>query len=425
MLFSHAMPRPEWKRIATYVYAVAAVIATIALLWYAIPQLVEAWKQYPWDGKVDWIAARAWWQGINPYSKAELIRVKLDGLGHPPTTSFWFLPFARWDMLQISPLVGHFIVFAMLTMFMMLSYELSWPLAPLTALLLFAAVMSSGFMYYHLYLVQVSGFIAFLYFLGWYLLRRGEEVTAGAMLGLACTFKLFPGLMVFMLLLARRFRAVAAACLAYLAVFTVMTSRFGLIAWPQYAESEKIITNYWIGNYRNASLYGVALRLLTPACHGATIAKPMATLISFAISALLLAVTLRLSWRALQTRRWDLVFALFATLSVFMNPFTFEHYFALLLLPTALAATALYRAQRLGMVWRDVLICAALLVAVVVMIFLPFRLLDNIPWALAHHQKHVIEVVNWLHMPLLMAAIAMLLYFENRKGGIKLLKQPG
>ena len=45
---------------------------------------------------------------------------------------------------------------------------------------------------------------------------------------------------------------------------------------PKCGSSEKIIANYWIGNYRNASVYGMALRIVTPACHGATIAKPIA-----------------------------------------------------------------------------------------------------------------------------------------------------
>jgi hypothetical protein len=416
--------QPSVKRWALRSYAVAGTVLTIVLLFYAVPSMVDAWKQYPWDGKVDWIAARAFWDGRNPYSHEELMKVKLDGLGHPPTTSFWFLPFARWEMMQISPLVGHFVVFALLLMLLMLAYELRWPIAPLTAMLLFTLTLSSSWMYYHLYLVQVSGFIAFIYFLAWYLLRRGEDLFAGLLLGLACTFKLFPGLMVLMLLLGRRWRAVIAASCAYLCVFIVMTARFGVEAWPQYVATEKIITNYWIGNFHNASVYGIALRLLVPACKGAIVSQPEGTAISLAISAVLLALSFRLSWRSIQEGRWDLPFALFATLSVFMNPFTFEHYFVLEVFPAALAATALYHARRTGMSWRDFSVAATLLAGVVAMLAIPFRLKDDVSWKTHHMFRHFLEVTNWMHMPFLLAVLWILIFYSDRKGRIDLLPQP-
>src|SRR5438309_160205 len=98
---------PVSRAVILRIYAVVGTLVTLLLLSYAIPRMVDAWKQYPWDGKVDWIAARAYVEHRNPYSPEELKKVKLDGLGHPPTTSFWWLPFAHYELKEISPLVGH------------------------------------------------------------------------------------------------------------------------------------------------------------------------------------------------------------------------------------------------------------------------------------------------------------------------------
>ncbi len=406
---------PRFRRIAVTSYAILGSLALMLLFSYAIPRMVEAWKQYPWDGKVDWIAAKAWLEHRNPYSPEELRKVKLDGLGHPPTTSFWWLPFARFGLMEISPLVGLVIVFAMLTMFFMLAYELRWPIPPLSALLAFALTMSASWMYYHLYLVQVSGFIAFLYFLAWYLLRRGQEEAAGALLGCACTFKLFPGLMVLMLLLGRRWGAVVAAGVTYLLIAAFMTSRFGFAAWPQYAATEQVITNYWIGNQHNASVFGVALRLLRPACEGPGVSSPAGTAIALAIALPLAAGGWWLSRRALVERRFDLPFALFATLSVFMNPFTFEHYFALLVFPLSLAWTAWHGAWQRGMARRRWLGIGALLATATAFVAFNFRWQDDVSWKAHHWLRHALEYANWLHMPLLIAALMLLVAWSEKE----------
>lgn len=404
------------RAIALRVYAVVGAVIVIALLLYAIPRMVEAWKQYPWDGKVDWIAAKAYVEGRNPYSPQELQRVKLDGLGHPPTTSFWWLPFAKYDLLQVSPLFGHVIVFALLTMLFMLAYELRWPIPPLAALIAFGLVMSSSWMYYHLYLVQVSGLIAFLYFLGWYFLRREEEIAAGAMLGFACTFKLFPGLMVAMLLYARRWRAVAAAVAAYAVIFVVMTSRFGLEAWPQYVKTEGIITNYWIGNQHNASVFGIALRILRPACRGAGISNPAGTAIALVLGGALVAGAWWVSRPALRERRFDLPYVLFAVLSVFLNPFTFEHYFVLLVFPTLVALTAWEHAWHRGMPRRWWAAAGAMLGVALTFLAFNFRWQDEVSWKTEHWTRHFLEYANWLHIPLLAGGIAVLTWWSERAG---------
>ncbi|HEX4458394.1 MAG TPA: hypothetical protein VIA18_10520, partial [Polyangia bacterium] len=56
------------RRLAPRIFAVAGALVALALFVHALPSLRAALHDYPYDGKVDWIAARAFWDGRNPYS---------------------------------------------------------------------------------------------------------------------------------------------------------------------------------------------------------------------------------------------------------------------------------------------------------------------------------------------------------------------
>src|SRR5258706_15927982 len=100
-------------------------------------------RDKPWDGRVDWIAARAWWDGKDPYSPAELHRVALDGLGHPPTTSFWSLPFALLPLNEMSPVLGDIVMFLLLMQLIVIGFELKLPSPPWTAAFWFGLILAT------------------------------------------------------------------------------------------------------------------------------------------------------------------------------------------------------------------------------------------------------------------------------------------
>lgn len=347
--------------------------------------------------------------------------MKLDGLGHPPTTSFWSLPLALVNMQTMSVVLADLVVLLLLAEMMVIGFELRLPSPPWTAAFWLGLILLTPFMQYHLSLAQVSELIGFLYFLSWLFLRRGRDAAAGAVLGLACTFKLFPGVMVLLLLFTRRWRAVLAACVAYLVVAAVMTSRFGIDSWMEYYRSEGIIANYWIGHMSNASIQGIVLRLLHRSCHGAVQSDFRATSIAATVSLTLLLLVWRLSRHAAQRASTiDLPFALFALLSQFTNPFFFEHYNVLLVLPIALAGVALYRAWRSGLSGVLSLVGVAALSVVLGCLTYPPNNARGVLGMLGarpqlHFWVHFYEIVNWLPVPILMALIgSLLLWFERR-----------
>jgi alpha-1,2-mannosyltransferase len=404
------------------VYVVVAIVLSLWLLVETLPKVVEALQVRPWDAIGDWNGARSFWRGENPFSPEGMKEngMTVYGMGHPPTTPFWFLPLAHLDKQMVTQVLGHIVMLVLLLHMLLLSFEIRLPASLVTAILLYSLTLSRSWMVNHLAMAQTSELIAFTYLLGWYFLRRNEEIAAGVALGLACTFKLFPGLMVLFLLIVRRWRAFAAACAAYLAIAAVMTARFGLIAWKQFFLMQPGIANMWIGHIRNASLHGITLRLFYPICRPYGPTRPDATALAVGSSLLLLTLAAWLARRAARSERMlDLAYALFSVLSVFLNPWVWEHYAVLLILPLFVAAVGLLEAWRQA-TWRGGRGGAALgfglLACVVGMLSMDMFTKTNILAAYLHGDHrlhswlHLAEVANWLPFPLMILVLGMLLH---------------
>jgi alpha-1,2-mannosyltransferase len=415
--------RPPLSRHERLYVAVAFTLAAV-LAPHAIHVVAATLKQYPWDGKVDWFAAQGWWNHVDPYSAAQLHIIKLDALGHPPTTPFWFLPLAFLEIHRMSFALALFVTALLVAHWTLLTEALAWPRQPLarvaTVVAGTAVTLSAPWMSYHLNLGQLSEIIAFLIVAGWFFLRRGQDVAAGVALGLGCTLKFFPGLLVLFLLLARRWRAVAAAGLAWLAVNAVMLSRYGVGSWLEFFRGNRVLTEYWIGNIRNASIYGIVLRLFVPSCKGASPSIPAATAIAIAISIVAIAF---LWW--LTRRRWrnpatiDVPYALVSVAAYFFNPWIWEHYNVLLIFPVALAALVSWRGRVTAVdppLSQRARLAGAVVLAIVVgiVLFLPLGYCA----ALGEHRQrlgfhiamHVAEVANWISPVLMMGLFTAMLW---------------
>jgi class 3 adenylate cyclase len=407
---------------AARTYARVAVVGGLLLLALGAP---EAWTRMsgrPWDGRMDWWAARFWWEGGDPFSAASLRRIGLDVLGHPPTSAFYALPLARFDLSLMGRLLGAVVIAAMAAQLFGLARELRLPRPAATALLLGGCLLVTPFMLYHLGVAQISALIAACYFLAWYWLRRDRDVPAGIALGLACTLKLFPGALVLFLALTRRWRGVGAAAAVWLGVAALMTARFGFASWGEYIAGEPRMVNWWIGHVSNVTLQGIVLRLLHPYCVADSFADPTATAIAVAGSLALLVALVWISRRAMRSSESiDLPFALFALWSMFANTFYWEHYDVILLLPLAIAAAALWRARLTGLSRTWTLVGAAALVGAVAACLVPPNRARVLVYAsrkqpALHLIAHLNEIAIALPMPLLMGVLAGLLIWFGRRG---------
>jgi len=344
-------------RVAHALFLCAALAFSIHLLQGALPEyLPRDWQSaHESDALSDWKAARLFNTGTTPFSQVGLRRMNEAAMGHPPTTSFWYLPITGFAKGLTAELTSLTVWFLLIPHFYLCLKALRWPAPMAVSMLGVSMVLSTTWLMYHFQVIQWSEHMAFLYVLGWLFLRRGQDVRAGMCLGAAATIKLFPGLMIVFLLLARRWRACFAASVTYLGIAWFMTRDYGLDSWSFFVKQQEAISKDWICSLQNSSLYGTVTQILSPFCTDSTKPTKAATVITLLGS---IALVVLATWqskahlkRARETnlQAIDLPYALFALLSVYLNAWVWEHYYVFTLQPLFVLITAF------GTTWRSCL----------------------------------------------------------------------
>jgi Glycosyltransferase family 87 len=378
---------------------------------------INAWDG---DGDVDWIAAKTW-RVYNPFSPEGQKRAGVEayGIGHPPTTTFWFLPFRSMDPRQLHQVSGLIVLGLLLLHLYLTALQLRAPLPLIALLWAVSFVLVQRWMYWHLQMVQLGEPIAFLYLLSWLFLRQGREWEGGAAIGLAGTLKLFPGVMFAFLALTRRWKALGVAVATWGAVAVYMTIGFGEWAcWPQYFARQPLIANTWMHHIRNSSLFGIVQRWWNPACFPHTgvvpVAKWLAVLISLAILAGLWWISRR---EAARPETIDAPFAAFAVASVFLNVWVWEHYYVLVLTPLAVAAAQLRDLHLRGMRWWWTALGAATVYLVLWTMDIDPELKSHpaIHDQYVHLRMHLYEIANWIPWVATLILLAALIVAADRR----------
>lgn len=386
----------------------AALVAGAILLVVAARRIDRAvGAHFPADLVVDHRAANAFLDGYTPFSVAGARRAGLaelgpTGIGHPPTTSLWLLPLARVRLETAARVLAWLSLATLIAEMVIAAALLELPLG--LALLGAGFVALAPFYVYLSWLGQVSQLIAFAYFVAWWALRRGREVTAGVALGAACTMKLFPAVLVLWLAITRRWRALIAAAAVYVAAALVMTARFGLASWGVFFRAQREVANAWVANVANQSLHGVVQRLwASPACELPGPVAPEALALSVLLSIALLALAARRARASL-----DLSFAAFAVLSVLTSQWAWPHYDVLFVLPAMIVAATLPAHDRRG---RTLIV--VMLAGLALSWGIDVRaatVLQTALWAgdrRAHLPLHLVEVLSWLPSVLLFGVLQL------------------
>lgn len=408
----------------------AVAIATMLLLARAFPLAAARLNMHPWDAEVDWTLARAFLSGQNPYEESVIAEhglSELGGVGHPPTTGIWFLAFAHLDRSTMAQSLGLAVLFVLALHLLLLARELRAPRPLLSAAFAFALVLSSPWFLNHLEVGQISTPIAFCTVLAWFHLRRGEEVLAGLSLGLATTLKLYPGVLVAFLLVTRRYRAFLAAAVSYLFIAAIVTARYGPSSWLLFFSQQGPIAERWAGHVRNGSLLGILLRLADWECQRVSPMIREMTIVAALAGAVFAAGALWAAGRRRSDpRQLNLCFALTLCVSVFVNPWIWEHYNVLLILPVALVVVELRDARpslSRSQFGSAAVALGALAAAQALLYFSDFRLRDKlagIGGGLAtreHVRLHILEVASWLPWPVTIGLCALLLRWRSRSAG--------
>jgi hypothetical protein len=414
-----------------------AAVAGGALILSGLRGYEGATAGKPVDFIVDWGGARMLEQGRDPYQWDDIRAAGLEPvlrqnlmeppftLGHPPTAFVWLLPLA--DLPVTSAKIVWMAATMLLVAFMVITMtrSLGYPAPLASAALALGLLVTTTWFMQHLRMGQLGVLIVFFYFLAWRYLRHGNELAAGAMLGLACTLKSYPAALVLLFLLAWRWRVVAAAIAAWLVFAVPVTARFGVVSWSHFLEATGVYTERWVGNIRNASFLGIFQRLRYPVCEfpdGDQKVWTPGVLLALVAFVGLTALAARLARRSLaDARRVDVPFAAVAALSTLTAHLGWEHYNVTLIVPFLAAIPALVAARRAGMPWPWVGGAAAAVVAAGALVRISlFAKLDALaayrahPPA-AHLTVHLLEIANWLPPLLLCAALLAVAAWRDRR----------
>jgi alpha-1,2-mannosyltransferase len=228
------------------------------------------------DFTQDYVATKAWSEGIDPYSPtaglvdrylgddATSYRIQYEDRRnpHPPIQIVLLRPLGLFDYRQARLAWLALMSFLLSTSIMLVLRESGFRTS--TAIVGGIAVLALPVMQQDLIWAQINGVILLLLVLGWRAIRGEREMLAGMVLGLATAIKLYPLLFIIPLLRMRRFRAAAwqvgtAAIVGLVGVFLIGLNSFETylrIAAPDNLE-------YWRAAPMNLSITSAPFRWLT------------------------------------------------------------------------------------------------------------------------------------------------------------------
>ncbi len=194
---------------------------------------------------------------------------------------------------------------------------------------------------------QVGTIISCGVIASWYLCRRGFFVTAGLVLGLLATIKLFIGLFFIYFIFCRQWRMVAAMIISFLLIFICTLPLVGQHAYLIYFANLHGV--HWFQGNWNGSLFGYLTRLFGGRYPYSVWSLPLLKNIIY------VGIWLLLSWKIFQYAKqqqtpptmkhakpldklmmFDLGYAFCVVAMLFLSPLGWVYYFPVLLLPLAM-----------------------------------------------------------------------------------------
>jgi alpha-1,2-mannosyltransferase len=194
----------------------------------------------------------------------------------------------------------------------------AWRPLLLAGLIAFTPVLS------HLFWGQTQLYLLLLLTGGWLLMRRDRDISAGVLIGIAVAIKVFPVLVFAPLFARRRWRCLFAASAT---AGVILGVSYTLVGWDQaYLFVTKVLPDQAGALATYTTNHTTFAAMLTNAFGNAA----LASYISLALRALIMAAVLLAAWRA---RDAASALTLGVTTLVLVSPVVWEHYFVLIYLP--------------------------------------------------------------------------------------------
>ena len=328
--------------------AVYTILGMI-LLWPTQTSLVKEGR----DIRQDYLGGRRFMQKFDlytPFSQAELISIHVEpDLGmdrnfHPPTTLVFFIPLTllnfQWAVLVWGVISLLLFFTSMYLILNDLGYR-KWFFYTPCLLLWFP-------LWLHMRFGQFSILILFFLVLVWINLRRNKTNFAGLFLALACLVKIFPLVIVILLVIKRQWKTLVWFSFSVTLSISVIylyyhhsMSKFVIEIAPQ---NSTIFRNYF-GNF---SLNGFVGRLFNGTSHISPLFSEnnLESFIYYSGLGLFILIAITFSRNV---KDFDLCFATFIVVMLIVSPTTWAHSFVILLLPACILLASMRKSNnRLG-----------------------------------------------------------------------------
>ncbi|HSQ55797.1 MAG TPA: glycosyltransferase family 87 protein, partial [Gemmata sp.] len=326
--------------------AMGATAAILAIIYFG-PAFVGVFKPQPDDYRdfvQEWLSVRNYRAGEPIYlpQRAAMKReigadipgfdVGLRYNAHPPVAVLLALPWAMFDDYATAHLAWNLVTVPLFFLSIVLltrEYGIAvqwWAIFPILTLTLLCQSLLC-----QLYQGQLNFVILMLLVAALMADRRGNQLAAGAAVGVAMALKIVPGLLLVYFAATRRWRAVAAAIVVAAGLNAIALAVFGIDAFRDYVTDVLPSLKVFRGGWRNISLTGYWAHV------GMGIGAPAACAIAgvicqFAVVAMVWIV----SRRATTPEERDRALGLAILGIPLASPIAWAHYFVFLLPPLLL-----------------------------------------------------------------------------------------
>lgn len=344
-------PTQRWPVERVILWLVLAGVA----IWHRGPVFVEHLR--PDEGKIwdffqEWASARNYVDGVPIYAEQRESFERLMGPGrqfdtgmlpynaHPPASVLLAVPFAKLSYREahfawnVTMLCLFALSIALIIRGLGLPYR-AWSVLPTIALVLYCFPLD-----HQLAQGQLNIVLLLTITLAWSFDRNQRPYLAGAALGLAAAFKLFPAFLFLFFLMRRNWKAIISGGVAFLGTNGLAALMFGTGAFNDYVRVVIPSVDHFRSSWPNLSLAGLWLRMLNPADGERVIPivhAPVAGAIGIYLSAGIVAALT--GWGCYRSRKQDngdWAYALALVGMLLVSPITWNHYFLILCLPFAL-----------------------------------------------------------------------------------------
>jgi hypothetical protein len=320
------------------------------------------------DFTQEYLMARAILAGVNPYQplpelgeRFQIANAKFlfpHPTPHTPAVAIASLPFAFFGYLEaIRIWFAVEIVCLLASVFLLLRWFKS-SIHPLLVIAVTWTALGWSHIWEDLILGQLNIVLLLLIVGAWLNLRSGRQVSGGALLGAAISFKLIFWPLVLLLALRRRW----VSAIATLGVFVIVNLMAALaMGWRAVADYYLNVGPSTAALYRafahNLSLWSIGWRIFTgtwsPALTGPKappllFSTQLAVVTSLFLTGSVLIAALAASAKAGKEKkdgndiRFDLAYGMMICVCLLISPLTWPHYLVLTALPLAIAARSLY-----------------------------------------------------------------------------------